>query len=248
LLFAIVTFYQTNTIAQNQNVALITGMLYENGSKEPVQTVICFIDELGNTTKSRSEINGQFQCILKLGHDYQISTQNYFLQDENIILSLRNKTNYTEIKQNYELKKLSLNSEIFSINAFSPNSNVVNSDGLKQLLKLKNFLLVNDKVRVNIKISSADTYFKPTKKTKKKTSSINPSLEKFLEQRESNIRDVLTSLKVKEFSYTLEKDYTTSTKKKTSKKKSKSKKNTQTDSNSSNVVTLKAEINRISRL
>lgn len=247
LFYSLIGFNSTNSLAQTQNVALISGMLFESESKEPIQTSICFIDELGNTIKAQSEINGQFQCILKLGQDYQIATTGYLLIDNDMVIHLKNKKEYTEIKQNIELKKFSLNSVIFAINAFSPNSNVITSEGLQQLLKLKNFLLVNDKVKVNIYVSSADTYLKKIKKTKKNSSTINPSLDSFLEKRLNNIRDVLTSIKVKEFSYNLEKDYS-EPKAKSNTKTSKSKKSSKSMGSSNKIVTLKAEIHHISRL
>ncbi len=232
-----------NLFAQSEYVVLFSGILYKSGSREPLQTSIIFIDEEGNSIKAKSEINGQYQAILKSGNKYVATVEGYSLINNDFQIEIPKKKEYQEIKQNFELVNYSVGTEIFAIDAFAPNSLVVNSNALHQLLKLKYFLVANPNIKINIYVSAEDTYFAPQKKSKKVN--IQSPLNTFLEKRASNLRDILTSLKIKDFSYNMEVIHAVASA--TTKKPSKGKKE-QAKPNTSKLITLKVEISKITRL
>lgn len=239
-LIILFTFFQVNmALTQNENIALITGMLYKHDTREPIQTTIYFVDDAGDIIKAQSEINGQYSIVLPSGKDYVVVTEGYIPLNTENILSIPKKKEYQEITMNMELNTISKGDVICTANAFSSNSNVINDEGLLQLLKIKQFLTSNSNVKLNIYISAEDTYF-AGKKGKKEH-----SMESLLDKRASTLRDVLTSMRIKELSYEITTIPACASKPIKDTKKGK-KKNNNTDS--TNIITLKVEIAKILRL
>lgn len=240
LLFQLFALFQAITaLAYNENIALVSGMLYKHSTREPIQTKLYFVDDAGDIIKTQSEINGQYSVVLPSGRDYILVTEGYIIVDTESILHIPKKTEYQEIKVNLELNSIAKGDVICSSNAFNSNSNVINPDGLLQLLKVKQFLISNSNVKFTIYISAEDTYFQ-SKKSKK-----DHSMESLLEKRASTLRDILTSMKIKELSYEIITIPASAPKPiKTKKKGKKSEEN----SEHSNIITMKVEISKIMRL
>lgn len=234
------TFFQVNmALAHNENIALITGMLYKHDTREPIQTTIYFVDDAGDIIKAQSEINGQYSIVLPSGKDYVVVTEGYIALNTENTLSIPKKKEYQEITMNMELNTISKGDVICTANAFTSNSNVINDEGLLQLLKLKQFLISNSNVKLNIYISAEDTYF-AGKKGKK-----GHSMESLLDKRASTLRDVLTSMRIKELSYEITTIPACASKPIKAAKKGKKKTN---NTDNTTIITLKVEIAKILRL
>lgn len=239
-LIILFTFFQVNmALAHNENIALITGMLYKHDTREPIQTTVYFVDDAGDIIKAQSEINGQYSIVLPSGKDYVVVTEGYIALNTENILSIPKKKEYQEITMNMELNTISKGDVICTANAFTSNSNVINDEGLLQLLKLKQFLISNSNVKLNIYISAEDTYF-AGKKGKK-----GHSMESLLDKRASTLRDVLTSMRIKELSYEITTIPACASKPIKAAKKGKKKTN---NTDNTTIITLKVEIAKILRL
>ena len=188
-----------NASAQSDKVTLLQGTLYNSSTKEPVQTMLHFIDEDGKEIDAGSGINGQYQVVLTSGKSYVITAQNYLIDSEESDIDIPASTTYKEMRQNLQLRKIEPGMELFAVSAFDSGKEVLNADGLAQILKLKSFLAQNLKVKVKIYFSAEDTYLKVKKKKvkkkvgkKKKTKTVTRRLltvGKMIENRKSNLRD-----------------------------------------------------------
>lgn len=248
-----------NASAQSDKVTLLQGTLYNSSTKEPVQTMLHFIDEDGKEIDAGSGINGQYQVVLTSGKSYVITAQNYLIDSEESDIDIPAGNTYKEMRQNLQLRKIEPGMELFAVSAFDSGKEVLNADGLAQILKLKSFLAQNLKVKVKIYFSAEDTYLKvkkekvtekvgKKKKTKTVTRSVAEQLEKLIENRKSNLRDVLTSLKIRENRYTFEPLAVSAEKPiKTKKASKKSKKSSKKDS-SIKLITLKIEIESLMKM
>jgi hypothetical protein len=245
--------------AQSKNVVLLEGMVSELNSREPVSTEIYFIDEDNKKVKVKSEINGKFQAVLTAGRTYIVTAKEYFIDDEEAIYNTPNTTEYTETKRNFKVSKIYKGMELININAFTANNSSVNSEALSQIQRLDGILEQNLKLRVEIIVSTSDTYAKTEKKKvtetdpenskKKITKTVNMTAEqqlvKLLEARKSNLRDIFTAMKIRESRYFF------TDKLEVGKPQAKIKKKTKKDnSNSSDneIVTLKVIISEIMKL
>ena len=201
--------------AQSKNVVLLEGMISEFDSREPVATELFFIDETAKKIKVKSEINGRFQAVLTSGKTYIVTAKDYFISDEDAFYKTPTSTEYTEVKRNFKVSKVYKGMELISCNAFSTNNTTVSSEALEQILRLQGILEQNLKIKVEIIISSADTYFKDVKKKitepnpknpkKKVSKTVNETaemqMEKLVSARKSNLRDILTVMKIREGRY-----------------------------------------------
>lgn len=251
IFFALLLLFTIPAAAQTDNVTLLTGTIYNSASKEPVQTTIFFIDNDGKEIQAKSEMNGQYQIVLTSGKTYTITAKNYLVLSGESSLDLPTGKEYKEVRRNIELQKIVPGLELFSVNAFGSGKEVLNDDGLAQILKLKTFLNENLNVKVKILFSCEDTYFKTkTVRTKVKKKIVTTSvtaddqMKDLLEKRKSNISDILTSLKIRESRYTLEALEVAATKPVAAAKNSKKTKKSATtfSSPASNIITMKIEI------
>lgn len=157
----------------------ISGTLFNAVNREPVQTMIIFLDEAGEEIKARSENNGQYQASLIPGKKYSIAVENNVIvnEDEEFVQIPKNTTG--EVRKNFELAKILPGVELLSSNAFGEYKEVINADALTHIIKLKTFLNINKKTRIKIYISAEDTYISDSKTTNiDETSSSNSKKSK----------------------------------------------------------------------
>lgn len=216
LLSIISPLQKQQLMAQLKNgVVLLQGVISEAKTREPVQTELNFIDEENKKVKAKSEINGKYTVVLTPGKKYVITAKDYFISNEYAEYTAPMVTEYTEIRKDLKADKIYQGMELIVTNAFSPNSSSVNSNALSQLQRLDGILEQNLKIKVDIIVSTSDTYAKPEKKKvtepdpknpkKKITKTVNVSggekLKGLLESRLNNLRDILSVMKIRESRY-----------------------------------------------
>ncbi len=247
--------------AQSKNVVLLEGMISELESREPVSTELFFIDEDNKKVKVKSEINGRFQAVLTSGKKYIVTAKEFFINDEEALYNTPNTSEYVEVKRNFRVTKIKKGMELINVSAFGANNTSVNSEALQQILRLEGILEQNLKLKVEIIVSTGDTYAKAGKKKvseanpknpkKKITKTVNMTaeeqLEKLLAARVSNLRDILTVMKIRESRYFFTDKLEMGKPQVKSKPKKKGKKEA-SDVKDSKVVTLKVVISEIMKL
>lgn len=241
LIFLFTLFQASWALAQEANTALVSGMLYRSDTREPIQTKLFFVDNSGETINTQSEINGQYSINLPLGKEYMLVTEGYSTLIDDTCFIIPKKNDSQQLVVNVEVSSISKGDVICTANAFNSNSNVINASGLHQLLKMKQFLKANSKVKLDIYISAEDTYFNPKKHKKGHT------LEELLEKRASTLRDVLTSMRIDEQSYQISTVAAAATEPIKPVRKSR-KKGKVAPAEKSNIITMKVEIAKVSKL
>ena len=144
----------------------ISGTLFNAANREPVQTMIIFIDDAGEEIKARSENNGQYQATLIPGKKYSIAVENNIVVNESEEFVQIPKNTSGETRKNFELAKILPGVELLASNAFGDNKEVINADALTHIIKLKTFLNINTNTRIKIFISAEDTYISDEKLNK----------------------------------------------------------------------------------
>jgi hypothetical protein len=206
--------------------------MYDAYNREPLSVEVYITDEAGETKTLRSEINGRFQIDLNQGDKYVIATKGYLVCDSVSTIAIPSKLSDNVINQNFPLEKLNLGQELIAVDAFSYGSTVLNPPALAQILKLRSILDYNPKIRVKIYVSSEDTYIsqsaprqeaeksttsskskkgkKAKKSNKEKAPKLNnkigseEDLKDMLAKRSSNLRDILTSMRISDQRYSIE--------------------------------------------
>ena len=210
----------------------ISGTLFNAVNREPVQTLLIFIDDAGEEIKARSENNGQYQAMLLPGKKYSIAVENNIVVNESDEFLQINKSTTAEVRKNFELAKILPGVELLVSNAFGENKEVFNADALTHILKLKTFLNINKNAKIKVYISAEDTYIsdskatdtdettsktKKSKRTKKDKKSNDKAIDasdiklspqekisKLVTRRVSNLRDIFASLQISAERYSIE--------------------------------------------
>ncbi len=204
-----------NLNAQAKDVILLEGMLTEASSREPIQTDVYFIDESGKKIPAKSEINGKFQVVLKSSKKYVMTAKDFLIDEAEALVEMPKVKEYTEIFKNFKANRIYKGMQLLSVYAFGSNQASVNADALNEIMKVQAILEQNNKLKLEVIISTKDTYKKPTSKkisepnpnnpkkkiTKKVTISCEEQLQELLAQRISNVRDILTVMKIRDNRY-----------------------------------------------
>jgi hypothetical protein len=141
--------YQGKTIIQSTGKAVGTTIRFINAGGKPV------------VSKSNS-IDGQYQSVLSSGVSYYIFVKDYVVSGSNFI-DIPHYSKYEEIDYDIYLKPIESNLELFNFKMFEPNDSViVNSDNIKIL---KDFMDLNPNAKIEIEVSSYDSWFSNAKKT-----------------------------------------------------------------------------------
>ncbi len=236
----------------------ISGTLFNAANREPVQTMIIFIDDAGEEIKARSENNGQYQASLIPGKKYSIAVENNIVVNESEEFVQIPKNTSGETRRNFELAKILPGVELLASNAFGDHKEVINADALTHIIKLKTFLNINTNTRIKIFISAEDTYISDEKsnnsdetssksKKSKRVKKNKSSKDKAINASDSKLSsaDIFTSMRITEDRYTIEELAIGADKPiaKSKKSKSKSIQNITEEINSEmKLITLKVEI------
>ncbi len=253
LVFGLFYINTTLTYAQIDNVALINGSLINTKTREPIQTTIIFIDESGKETKSKSEMNGQYQAVLTSGKRYTINCKDYIISDDQSEITLPAQKAYNEIRKNLELSKIEIGMKLLAIDAFTPNSEILNSNANIQMFKFKSFFDQNRNIKFKIFLSTEDSKTENTK-SKAKSNSKKPAKvsakDQLIQKRTLTLQDKLKSLKIPDNAYTIQVvDILSDRPLKAAPKVKKASKNTPIKNDTSiKPVTLKIEIDSINEI
>lgn len=225
IILSIAIFNQTEAAVEKG--INISGTLFNAVNREPVQTMIIFLDEAGEEIKAISENNGQYQASLIPGKKYSIAVENNVIVNEDEEFVQIQKNSIGEVRKNFELAKILPGVELLASNAFGANKEVLNADALTHILMLKTFLKINKNAKIKIFVSAEDTYIsdksssetnepkakkaKKQRKSKKETDNISDGrlsaqerINKLVSRRASNLRDIFTSLRISEDRYSVE--------------------------------------------
>lgn len=206
--------------AQNGNatVILLQGKVTDQNG-QIVSTTISFRDINGKkmSTKTNSK-DGSFQQIMTPGMTYSVLFKDYMVLGEEYMFTLPMVKEYTEMSQNFKVKKIETGLELMRFKAFNPNQSELTGTYKQYFEDLKDFLNNNIKASVILTIHTHDSQFKETTKnvqvadkkgkmkTKKEKITVSQQLEQLANSRIEAIKSHFKSIGLPEKKITFEKD------------------------------------------
>ena len=204
----------------NATVVLLQGKVQDQ-SGHGVSTMISFRDLNGKKITSKTNaIDGSFQQILTPGMTYSVLFKDYMVLGEEYQFTLPNVSEYTEMTQNFRVKKIETGLELMRFSPFSSNQAELTGNYKPYFDDLKDFLNNNIKANVVITIHVHDSQFKEISKTvqvadkkgkmKSKKEKVTPQqqLEQLMNARIDAVKAHLKSIGLPEKKITFEKDMT----------------------------------------
>ncbi len=208
-LFTLLIFSSTAIKAQNGIVVLLQGKITQEGTNTPVGIEFDLISTDGKKLQVKSNSSeGDYQQIIKPGLTYHVIPKGYLLTQQGLSFEIPNYTKYTEVTKNFSVKKIERGLVLNDLTIFDKNKADLTGSDVSQLHDLKDFLLTNIKVSVDIMVNTHDSYFKTTKKkeaykdkkgrTKYKRVKVSTieQLKELAFQRIENLRNYLLSLNI----------------------------------------------------
>ncbi|MFC2129859.1 hypothetical protein ACFLSQ_00335 [Bacteroidota bacterium] len=153
--------------AQKGHVVLIQGKVINNASGGTVSTTILFIDEKGKKVTGKSNsIDGTYQQVLNSGSTYCVLFKGYLSVEGDLKIDIPLDSKYEELNRDFTVKPIAAGTELFNFKMFEPNESVVTNNAY--ILQVKHFIDINPGAKIEVKISSYDSWFNSTKKSVEK--------------------------------------------------------------------------------
>jgi len=215
-------FLNISGTAQAQNgsntVILLQGKITDQ-SGQTVSTTISFRDANGKKTSAKTNSkDGTFQQIMTPGMTYTVLFRDYMVLGEEYMFTLPMVKEYSEMTQNFKVKKIETGLDLMKFKAFNANQSELSGAYKPFFDDLKDFLNNNIKASVIITVHSHDSQFKETTKTvqvadkkgkmktKKEKVTVPQQLEQLVNSRIEAIKSYLKSISLPEKKITFEKD------------------------------------------
>lgn len=158
--------------ADNGHIVLVQGKILEEGTNKPVSTIIAFVNQSGKMTQCKSNSNdGSYQQVLHSGNFYTIFLKNYFIKNGSNTLDIPSNSKYKEVTTKFSVNSFKSGAKIqlAAFKAYEPNKAELLPTISSDLTPLKYFLNLNPGIKLQVKISSYDSWFKSTRKKIQKT-------------------------------------------------------------------------------
>lgn len=157
-------FFNYKLISQTTGYALILqGKIIDGTSGKPIGTTLVFMNGKGKkwTCKSNS-IDGFYQIPLNFGSKYAVMIKGYLPLNNHLTIDLTTYTKYEEVSNDIFVKPIEPNTELFKFKMFEPNDSLIISKENIETIKI--FKEFNSDVKINIIISSYDSWFNNKKR------------------------------------------------------------------------------------
>lgn len=153
----------SNGSAQTKANVLLQGKVIDITSGKPIGTSLYFINSKGKPALCLSNSSdGSYQQSLPSGEIYYVIAKGYLPENNELKFDLSAIVNYEEINTNIYIKPFQPNLEIFKFKFFEPNDSVVIN---KQFIKyIKTFVNFNPEIKLNIIVSSYDSWLENSKR------------------------------------------------------------------------------------
>lgn len=140
---------------------LLYGVVTDALTKQPVGLTIEFKTSSGKWFKIKSDsITGKYQQVFTAGEQVEATLYHWDVIRERMIINLPDTSKYAEIEKNFEVIKLEQGKIIMQTDAFPTQSSELTEQGRNFLLQLDKVLKFNRNVKLNIRVTAFDTYFK----------------------------------------------------------------------------------------
>ena len=150
--------------SQTTGYALILqGKVIDGTSGKPIGTSLIFISEKGKPSTCKSNaIDGNYQIPLKFGSRYKVMVKGYLPFTNQLTVDLTSYTKYEEVTNDIFVKPMEPKTELFKFKLYEPNDSlIVNKENIQVI---KTFMEFNSDVKINIIISSYDSWFSNSKR------------------------------------------------------------------------------------
>ncbi len=202
----------------NNTVILLQGKITDQ-SGQTVTTTVSFRDANGRKTSTKTNSkDGTYQQILTPGMSYSVLFKDYMVLGEDYMFTLPAVKEYTEMTQNFKVKKIETGLDLMKFNAFNSNQSELTGMYKPFFEDLKDFLNNNIKASVIITIHAHDSQFKETTKniqvadkkgkikTKKEKVTGQQQIDQLVNDRIDVIKSYFKSISLPEKKITFEKD------------------------------------------
>ncbi|ROL60874.1 hypothetical protein D9V86_08680 [Bacteroidetes/Chlorobi group bacterium ChocPot_Mid] len=149
--------------AQTKANVLLQGKVIDITSGKPIGTSLYFINSKGKPALCLSNsLDGSYQQSLPSGEIYYVIAKGYLPENNELKIDLSTIMKYEEINTNIFIKPFQSNLEIFRFKFFEPNDSVVIN---KQFIQfIKTFVNFNPEIKLNIIVSSYDSWLENSKR------------------------------------------------------------------------------------
>ena len=150
-------------MAQQKANILMQGNVKDITTGKAVGTTLYFFNSKGKPFHCKSNsIDGAYQQSLPSGDVYDVMIKGYLPGENKMTVDLTQNTKYEEITANIYVKPFEPKMELFKFKFFKPNDSIViNRELIRQI---KNFRDFNPEVKMNVIISSYDSWFGNSKR------------------------------------------------------------------------------------
>jgi len=156
--------------ADKGNVILIHGKVKNQMTGESIGTNIIFVSEDGKKLSCRSNSSdGSYQQSLNSGGIYRIYLKNYIPVGGELLINIPPVSKYEEINQDIVVTNFKPDIKLMEEKVFEPNDSVIINKAFMK--NLKYFLDLNPGAKLQIIVSSFDSWFNRTTKKIEKTNS-----------------------------------------------------------------------------
>lgn len=207
LLIIFVIFSFDEASAQSNAIVLLQGKVIDITSGKPIGTSLYFINSKGKPALCLSNsLDGSYQQSLPSGEIYYVIVKGYLPEDNELKIDLSSIGKYEEINNNIYVKPFQSNLELFKFKFFEPNSSVVINKHFFQYIKT--FVNFNPEIKLNIIVSSYDSWFDNSKRRiekvdkkgkvtyKNQNYTTKEQLSDLLDLRITNLRNELKDIQV----------------------------------------------------
>lgn len=228
----IISFAINPIFSMMGNVILLQGKITDI-SGNPIGVKFQFVNSEGKKYFCKSNsTDGVFQQILQPGESYTLTYDGHYAADEaSEGFTLPSTTQYTEITKNFKLKKVDKGYPVLNAAVFKANDSEISDKGKASLLSVKEFMIFQRKLELNLTIEMNDCQFKlktikekipGSKKTKTIKISVQEQMDALYNARVSSIQKFFSDNGLRERSFKIVrgggKSVSEEPKKKTSKK------------------------------
>lgn len=136
---------------------LLKGKVVDKITNKPCEVSLQFKDQSGKIFKIQPNIlDGSYQQVVNSGEEYEITFINYDIIREIEKVKIEYSEKYTEIEQNFSVKKMVKDSVIYSLNMFQANTSELTADGQVVLNTLEYSMKFTRGAELVLKINAYD--------------------------------------------------------------------------------------------
>ncbi len=210
LIFALV--FSSNFAFSQGNVILLQGKTTDVGGG-PASTKIRFVSSSGKAfTCASNSIDGSYQQVLPPDDSYILYFEGYTATDDvGRSITLPPISTYTEMTKNFKIKKIEKGMVLLSAPVFERGDSLLSESGKKSILDLKQFIIFQKKLEMNLGIDMSDCPLpaakaKPAKAKKGKAAPVTAPAADMFAARVSALKNFFSENGIREKSFIFSKN------------------------------------------